>query len=105
MSLTLNIQYMSNYFLNGATGKVTKFDAHKPPEFKELKSNDFVQYGYDKEWKNRYPDYLLYLYNRSAKKQNSNFLPVIVIECKHFCNLNCYTATCNPSGINSMKHA
>ena len=67
MSLTLNIQYMSNYFLNGATGKVTKFDAHKPPEFKELKSNDFVQYGYDKEWKNRYPDYLLYLYNRSAK--------------------------------------
>ena len=39
MSLTLNIQYMSNYFLNGATGKVTKFDAHKPPEFKELKSN------------------------------------------------------------------
>ena len=67
MSLTLNTKYMSNYFLNGATGKITKFDAHKPPEFKELKSNDSVQYGIDKGWKNRYPDYLLYLYNRSAK--------------------------------------
>lgn len=58
---------MSNYFLNGKTGNLTKFENHKPPEFKEVKNNEFVQYGYEKDYRNRYPDYLLSLFNKSSK--------------------------------------
>lgn len=47
--------------------RVIKLDAHKPPQFKEVKGKDYIAYGNDKDWKNRYPDYLLHLYNRSAK--------------------------------------
>lgn len=46
------------------------FAAHKVPVFKEEKSNDFVIWGYDREdrkWHNRYGDYLIWLYNSSAK--------------------------------------
>ena len=44
-----------------------ELQAHKVPEFKEEKSKDWVIYGTDSEWRNRYPDYLLHIYNRSAK--------------------------------------
>lgn len=58
-----------NYFL-GRSGKLMDFAAHKVPEFKEEKGNDWVVWGYDKEdrtWRNRYGDYLIWLYNSSAK--------------------------------------
>lgn len=46
---------------------IVELEAHKTPEFKEQKNKDWVLYGTDGEWKNRYPDYLLNLYHRSAK--------------------------------------
>jgi hypothetical protein len=58
-----------NYFL-GKSGKLMDFAAHKVPEFKEEKNSDWVLWGYDKEdrtWRNRYGDYLIWLYNSSAK--------------------------------------
>lgn len=55
-----------NYFLSNS-GKLYSFDAHKVPEFKEVKQIDWVVWGTDKEWKNRYGDYLIWLYNSSAK--------------------------------------
>jgi phage portal protein BeeE len=44
-----------------------EFAAHKVPEFKEQATKDWILYGTDPEWLNRYPDYLLYIYDRSAK--------------------------------------
>lgn len=41
--------------------------AHSVPEFKEVRSKDWILYGTDKGWKNRYCDYLLDLFNSSAK--------------------------------------
>ena len=47
---------------------VMKFDAHKVPAFKEMKDKDWIIYGADdREFYNRYPNYLLQLYNRSGK--------------------------------------
>jgi phage portal protein BeeE len=46
---------------------ILEFAAHKVPEFKEQASKDWILYGTDPEWLNRYPDYLLYIYDRSAK--------------------------------------
>lgn len=46
---------------------VLNFDAHKVPIFVEEKNKDWVIYGKDKDWNNRYCDYLLQLFNRSAK--------------------------------------
>ena len=43
------------------------FAAHKAPEFKVSQSVNWVLYGTDQEWRNRYPDYLLNLFNTSAK--------------------------------------
>src|SRR3972149_6410089 len=40
-----------------------KLSSHKIPEFKEVKSKDWIYFGEN----NNYPDYLLTLYNRSAK--------------------------------------
>lgn len=40
------------------------FEAHKPPEFKEIKGKDFIQWGDGKDYKNRYPDFLIDLRNR-----------------------------------------
>jgi hypothetical protein len=37
------------------------------PQFKEERSKDWILYGTEKPWKNQYPDYLLDLYNTSAK--------------------------------------
>ena len=53
------------YLFNGVS--LSKFDAHKTPEFKEHRSKDWVLFGTDDEWKNRYPDYLIHLYNSSPK--------------------------------------
>lgn len=53
------------YFFNGVD--LLKFDAHKTPEFKQRNTIDWVLYGNDDEWKNRYPDYLIHLYNSSPK--------------------------------------
>lgn len=59
----------SNYFI-GESGKLIKFDAHKVPVFKEEKTKDWVIWGFEKtnrKWNNRYGDYLIWLYNSSAK--------------------------------------
>jgi len=42
---------------------IIKFNTHKVPEFKEQKGKDYVLFGTD----NAYPEYILKLYNRSAK--------------------------------------
>lgn len=55
-----------NYFL-GRSGKLMQFDAHKVPEFKTNPRYDWVIWGTDKDWKNCYGDYLIWLYNSSAK--------------------------------------
>ena len=47
--------------------RVVTLAAHKVPEFKEEASKEWVIYGTDAPWRNRYPDYLLHLFNRSAK--------------------------------------
>ena len=41
--------------------------AHNVPQFKEERSKDWILYGTERPWRNRYPDYLLDLYNTSAK--------------------------------------
>jgi len=46
---------------------IFNFEAHKPPVFKEEKNKDYVLYGTEKPYKNRYPDYLVELYNTSSK--------------------------------------
>lgn len=45
---------------------VIKFAASDLPEFKEEKDVDWIIYGTEKNWKNLYPDFLLWLYNNSA---------------------------------------
>ncbi len=45
---------------------ILKFDAVKPPIFKEVKGKDYVLYGTDKKFYNRYPDFLISLYNESS---------------------------------------
>lgn len=44
-----------------------KFDAHDAPEFKWNPNVKWVLYGTDPDWRNRYPDYLLHLFDTSAK--------------------------------------
>jgi hypothetical protein len=46
---------------------VMKFADAKVPEFKTDRYNNWVSYGTNGDWHNRYPDYLLHLYNKSAK--------------------------------------
>ncbi len=52
---------------NDSRMRVVTLAAHKVPEFKEEASKEWVIYGTDAPWRNRYPDYLLHLFNRSAK--------------------------------------
>jgi len=47
--------------------KVLNFGAHKVPTFKEARGKDWILFGDEGEFKNRYPEYLLNLYRRSAK--------------------------------------
>lgn len=42
------------------------FDAHKPPTFKEEKNKDYIVWGTDKPFVNRYCDFLIDLRNQSA---------------------------------------
>lgn len=44
-----------------------KFAAHDAPEFKVNPNSKWVLYGTDQQWRNRYPDYLLHLFDTSAK--------------------------------------
>ena len=46
---------------------ILNFAAQKVPDFKEQRGKDWILYGSEGEWKNRYPEYLLDLYRRSAK--------------------------------------
>lgn len=46
---------------------VLNFGAHKVPAFKEARGKDWILFGDEGEYKNRYPEYLLNLYRRSAK--------------------------------------
>jgi DNA-binding MarR family transcriptional regulator len=41
--------------------------AHNVPQFKEVRSKDWIMYGIEAPYKNRYPEYLLDLFNSSAK--------------------------------------
>ena len=50
-----------------ANMRVITLAAHSTPEFKEDRSKDWILYGTERPWKNRYPDYLLDLFNSSAK--------------------------------------
>ena len=43
-----------------------KLNEHKVPEFKEERSKEWILYGAKGKYRNRYPDYLLDLYNSSA---------------------------------------
>jgi hypothetical protein len=44
-----------------------KFDIQKPPVFKEQRGKDWIMFGIDDPYKNLYPQFLIDLYNRSAK--------------------------------------
>jgi predicted transcriptional regulator len=46
---------------------ILNFAAQKVPDFKEQRGKDWIQFGTEGQWKNRYPEYLLDLYRRSAK--------------------------------------
>ena len=47
--------------------KVLNFESHKVPTFKEARGKDWILFGDEGDHKNRYPEYLLNLYRRSAK--------------------------------------
>ena len=47
--------------------KVLNFGTQKVPTFKEARGKDWILFGDEGEYKNRYPEYLLDLYRRSAK--------------------------------------
>jgi hypothetical protein len=46
---------------------ILKFEANVVPQFKEQRGKDWILYGSEGEYKNRYPDFLLELYRNSAK--------------------------------------
>jgi DNA-binding MarR family transcriptional regulator len=46
---------------------ILKFEANVVPQFKEQRGKDWILYGSEGEFKNRYPDFLLELYRNSAK--------------------------------------
>jgi len=46
---------------------ILNFAAQKVPDFREQRGKDWILFGAEGEWKNRYPEYLLDLYRRSAK--------------------------------------
>jgi hypothetical protein len=47
--------------------KVLNFGTQKVPTFKEARGKDWILFGDEGDYKNRYPEYLLDLYRRSAK--------------------------------------
>ena len=46
---------------------ILNFAAQEVPNFKEARGKEWILYGSEGEYKNRYPEYLLDLYRRSAK--------------------------------------
>lgn len=44
-----------------------QFNTTNPPIFKEVKDLDWITFGNERPWVNRYPDYLISLYLRSSK--------------------------------------
>jgi len=46
---------------------ILNFAAQKVPDFREVRGKDWILFGAEGEWKNRYPEFLLDLYRRSAK--------------------------------------
>jgi len=46
---------------------ILNFEANVVPVFKEARGKDWILYGAEGEYKNRYPDFLLELYRNSAK--------------------------------------
>jgi DNA-binding MarR family transcriptional regulator len=46
---------------------ILNFEANVVPEFKEQRGKDWILYGSEGDYKNRYPDFLLELYRNSAK--------------------------------------
>lgn len=50
-----------------ANTRVIHLAAHSVPEFKEERSKDWILYGTERPYRNRYCDYLLDLFNSSAK--------------------------------------
>jgi predicted transcriptional regulator len=46
---------------------ILNFEANVVPQFKEQRGKDWILYGSEGEYKNRYPDFLLELYRNSAK--------------------------------------
>jgi predicted transcriptional regulator len=46
---------------------ILNFAAQKVPDFKEVRGKDWILFGAEGQWKNRYPEFLLDLYRRSAK--------------------------------------
>lgn len=46
---------------------ILNFAAQKVPDFKEQRGKEWIMFGAEGRWKNRYPEYLLDLYRRSAK--------------------------------------
>lgn len=46
---------------------ILDFAAQKVPDFREQRGKKWILFGAQGEWKNRYPEYLLDLYRRSAK--------------------------------------
>ena len=52
--------------MKGSTFRI-ELNVHKVPQFKEERSKQWVIYGVESPYRNRYPDYLLELFNASAK--------------------------------------
>ena len=44
------------------------FNAYELPQFKESKKGKWYEYGTAKPYRNTYPDYLTYLYDKSSKQ-------------------------------------
>lgn len=58
---------MANNRTNDIRVVEMKFDIQKPPEFKQQRGKDYVQYGTEQPYRNQYPKFLIDLYNRSSK--------------------------------------
>ena len=43
------------------------FNQYELPKFKESRKGNWYEYGTDRPYKNTYPDYLTYLYDKSSK--------------------------------------
>jgi hypothetical protein len=74
---------------------VLKFADSKIPEFKEVKNKDFILYGEN----NDYPEYLTYLYNKSAKHN-----AIINGKCNYILGSGFDRKTPTPGGFADFKN-